>query len=797
MPGVFDHGKVDAVARRFRRRATAAVAAGLAVACAALTAGPALADQVRDQEWWLGALHVRTAWESSKGSGVTVAVLDTGVAPAQPDLAGSVTTGPDYTASGRKAGGPFWGIHGTAVASLIAGHGHGANNADGIIGVAPAAKILSVRVTVESGDPLLANGSIAARLPGAIANGIRYAVGQGAGVIDLPLDPAALTGTTPGGSTAERDAVAYALSKNVVLVAPGGDGGFAGAVNYPAAYPGVISVGAFDQAFTKATFTSRKPYVTLTAAGDGVAAATLPSGYAMLHSTSAASAVVAGIVALIRAQFPTLTPAQVTSALTQSTVFRPKGGRLNGSGYGTADAQGALVAAARINAAVPSQSGSGGAGAAPSSPAVRGQGTSVWAMLQYGALILAGILLLGLFGFILFRGVRRRRARAARLAPLRDITRVPVRAQPDFSAAPPSAAGQFTGSQFAGSQFGGSQFTGSQFAGSQFAGSQFAGSQFAGSKLAGSQPGASPLAGSQPGASPLAGSRPAGSGQFPGAQRAQAPFPGDAALAPFPGDQTAPAPFPGDQTASAPFPGDQAAQAPFPGDQTAPAPFPGDQAAKAPFPGDLAGPAPFPGDQVAQAQLPGGEFPSAAPFPPAPPGNGALGGPASVPARVLPPTPRPSVVRPPRISGRPPWDPAQEPEGELPWAATPPANSAHGLPAGPRRVTPTGGVQPWGPATRRGIGQSGTATGGSPSGTDLDGPAADGPVSESMVPDKMELGGRTPGSMPLPAPQDGRGQSADDEDIDDDGGGPIYVWNPAEVTESFPKLPPSGESGRS
>ncbi len=746
MPEVFDHGKVDAVARRFRRRATAAVAAGLAVACAALMAGPALADQVRDQQWWLGALHVRTAWESSKGSGVTVAVLDTGVAPAQPDLAGSVTTGPDYTASGRKAGGPFWGIHGTAVASLIAGHGHGANKADGIIGVAPAAKILSVRVTVESGDPLLANGSIAAGLPGAIAKGIRYAVAQGVGVIDLPLDPAALAGATPGGSTAERDAVAYALSKNVVLVAPGGDGGFAGAVNYPAAYPGVISVGAFDQAFTKATFSSRKSYVTLTAAGDGVDAAT-PSGYAMLHSTGAASAVVAGMVALIRAQFPTLTPAQVTSALTQSTVFRPRNGRLNGSGYGTADAQAALVAAARINAAVPT-SGSGGAVAAPSSPAVRAQGMSVWAMLQYGALILAGILLLGLFGFIVFGRVRRRRARAARLAPLRDIPRVPVRAQPDFSSTPPSASGQFTGSQFAGSQF----------AGSQFGGSQFAGSQFTGSKLAGSQLGASPLAGS-----------PAAGGQFPGAQRAPAPFPGDAAPAPFPGDQ--------------------AAQAPLPGDQ----------AAKAPFPGDLAAPAPFPGDQVAPAQLPGSEFPGAAPFPPAAPGNGALGGPASPPARVLPPTPRPSVVRPPRISGRPPWDPAQEPEGELPWAATPPANSAHGLPAGPRRVTPTGGVQPWGPATRRGIGQSGTAaTGGNaPGGTDLDGPAVDGPGSESMIPDKMELGGRTPGSMPLPAPQSGRGESAGDDDIDDDGGRPIYVWNPAEVTESFPKLPPSGESGRS
>src|ERR1039457_2160408 len=430
--GVVDHEKVDAAARRLPRRATAAAAAGLAVACVVLTAAPAVADQVRSQEWWLSALHVTTAQESSKGSGVTVAVLDTGVDPTQPDLAGSVTTGPDYTGSGRAAGSPFWGIHGTAIASLIAGHGHGTQNGDGIIGVAPAAKILSVRVTLEGNDPNLTKAGVAAGLPADIAEGIRYAVGHGAQVIDLPLDPAALAATTPGGSTAARDAVAYALSQNVVLVAPGGDGGTGtDTVNYPAAYPSVISVGAFNQSFTKAPFTSRRPYVTLTAAGDGVIAAT-PSGYAMLHSTSAASAVVAGIAALIRAQFPTLSPAQVTSALTQSTVFRPPDGLKNGSGHGTADAQAALLAAAHIDAAVPAHSGSGGAVVAPSSPVVHPRGTGISRTVRYAALGLAALLVLGLLGSLLAGRARRRRARAARLAPLRAVSRVAVRAQPEF-----------------------------------------------------------------------------------------------------------------------------------------------------------------------------------------------------------------------------------------------------------------------------------------------------------------------------------------------------------------------------
>ena len=111
----------------------------------------------------------------------------------------------------------------------------------------------------------------------------------------------------------------------MVLVAPAGDEGTGtNAVNYPAAYHGVIAVGAFDQHFVKAPFTNRQPYVTVTAAGAGVTAANPSSlsandpakAYTQLNSTSAASAMVAGMAALIRAQFPDLTPAQVTRALT-------------------------------------------------------------------------------------------------------------------------------------------------------------------------------------------------------------------------------------------------------------------------------------------------------------------------------------------------------------------------------------------------------------------------------------------------------------------------------------------------
>ena len=413
------------MAQRLRSRATAAVATGLAATCIGVAAAPAFAGTVRDQEWWLTSLHVTQAWLSSRGTGVTVAVLDTGVDPTQPDLAGSVITGRDFTGSGRTAGGPFWGVHGTAMASIIAGHGDGPHHADGIIGVAPQAKILSVRVTLENKDPLLASPTVVAALPTAIARGIRYAVGHGAQVIDLPLDPAAQAGgTTPGGSPAERSAVEAALAKGVVLVAPSGDNG-AGSdtINYPAAYPGVISVGAFSQGFVKAPFTNQQPYATLTAAGNGVIAANGLTGYAKLKSTSAASAVVAGIAALIRSQFPTLTPAQVEQALTSSTAFRHTDGRKDGSGFGTADAAAALLAAANINATPASSASPGTADPTPPAPPkVHVTTKSLWQAVRIPVLGLVALALLALIILISVR-VRQRRALDAQLAPLQAAAR--------------------------------------------------------------------------------------------------------------------------------------------------------------------------------------------------------------------------------------------------------------------------------------------------------------------------------------------------------------------------------------
>jgi subtilisin family serine protease len=104
--------------------AALAMASGIALPLAA--AGSASADQARQrQQWVLSALDVSAAWRMTQGRGVTVAVIDSGVDPSVSDLAGSVSTGPDFTRVNTPQSNPNWGAHGTWMASLIAGHGHG------------------------------------------------------------------------------------------------------------------------------------------------------------------------------------------------------------------------------------------------------------------------------------------------------------------------------------------------------------------------------------------------------------------------------------------------------------------------------------------------------------------------------------------------------------------------------------------------------------------------------------------------------------------------------------------------
>ena len=423
---VLTMGGKDGVPLRFPRPAAALVATAAAAVTVGLSVVPASADQVRQQEWWLSALNVTSAWTASQGSGVTVAVLSDGVDSSHPDLAGAVTTAPAI-AGAPVASGKFFGEQGTPIASLIAGRGDGTGGASGIMGVAPAAHILSVAVTLPQDDGQLFQTSVATGIPAAVAAGIRYAVSHGASVIDLPIDPAqpgsnGLAGDSAaaGGSAAEQSAVSFALAHNVVLVAPAGDDALAtDAPNYPAAYQGVIAVGAFDSAFDKAPWTSRQSYVTLTAAGAGVIAASNTGGYATMNSTSAASAVVAGVVALIRSRYPSLSVAKVRTALTTTTMYHRANGLSNGSGYGALNAAAALGAAATLATSAKEQAGAGAAPLATLGPAAAGRGAvRLSPQIIRAAEISAGVLVLLLLVVAAYAVTGRRRRRRAGAAPV-------------------------------------------------------------------------------------------------------------------------------------------------------------------------------------------------------------------------------------------------------------------------------------------------------------------------------------------------------------------------------------------
>ena len=423
---------------RFPRPAMAIVATGTAVITIGLSAMPASADQVRHSEWWLSSLGVTSAWPATQGSGVTIAVLSDGVNAHQADLASAVTTAP-HLPGAPVASGQYFGEQGTAIASLIAGRGHATGGNSGISGVAPEARILSVPVTLPADDPELAQTSVAAAIPGAIAAGIDYAVKHGATVIDLPIDPGqpgtAGTGgvnAAAGGSAAEQAAVKKALARGVVLVAPAGDNGAgADAVNYPAAYPGVIAVGAFDSAFNKAPWSSRQSYVTLTAAGENVNAASAAGGYQPVNSTSAASAIVAGVAALIRSRYPALSATQVRQAMTSSTMYRRAGGLADGSGYGAVNADKALQAAARL--AIPVAPRAGAKAQPLVAPAAVAAASSTGGITHQilraaevsGALLLALLLLVGGYALTGRRRSRRGPEVAAQWTPRLTQSRYP------------------------------------------------------------------------------------------------------------------------------------------------------------------------------------------------------------------------------------------------------------------------------------------------------------------------------------------------------------------------------------
>ncbi|MFD9984246.1 type VII secretion-associated serine protease mycosin [Streptomyces massasporeus] len=386
--------------RRASRKATALgvlLTAGLVL----LPAATAHADGIRAQQWALDAMHTEQAWQTTKGRGITVAVLDTGVEADHPDLAGNVLPGKDLVRFGAEPGDRAWARHGTAMAGIIAGHGHGPGDADGVLGIAPEAKILPVRVILEDGDPSRAKAR--STRGNALAEGIRWAADHGADVINLSLgDDSASAHPEPG----EDQAVQYALKKGVVVVASAGNGGEKGDhISYPAAYPGVVAATAVDRAGTRASFSTRRWYATVSAPGVDVVIADPDHKYYEGWGTSAAAAFVSGAAALVKAAHPGLAPAQIKSLLEDTARNAPSGGRDDSRGFGFVDPAAAIEAAGRIEpeGLKPASYGAKYFGSGPDADS-SGDDTADWAAPLAGGA--GGVLLVA--AVVLWRGRRTR-----------------------------------------------------------------------------------------------------------------------------------------------------------------------------------------------------------------------------------------------------------------------------------------------------------------------------------------------------------------------------------------------------
>jgi type VII secretion-associated serine protease mycosin len=366
--------------RRPRRGPFRSFAAAVAALFIVLgSAVPARADSIRDDEWWLTTLNVAQAQRITKGAGVTVAVVDSGVNASHPDLRGAILAGRD-TVSGKDGRFDPDG-HGTAMAGLIAARGRGGS---GVLGIAPAAKILPVR---PSNDTMYA------------AEGIRWAATHGAKVINMSFAIA--------GSENLHAAVREAAADDVVLIGAAGNSGDQGnAAEYPVSYPEVLGVGAIDRKGKILSFSQHGPQVDLVAPGVDMPTAGLGDAYRTGFGTSNAAALVSGAAALIRAKHPDLTAAQVVELLTSTATDKGDKGRDDYYGAGELNLVKALTAPApRPLASAPQITDAPVAAPAAASDEDTGGG------IPPLVIVVAGIALLAIAVFVVILAVRRSQAR--------------------------------------------------------------------------------------------------------------------------------------------------------------------------------------------------------------------------------------------------------------------------------------------------------------------------------------------------------------------------------------------------
>ncbi|GAA1753649.1 hypothetical protein GCM10009681_25780 [Luedemannella helvata] len=308
-------------------------------AAAAPTCEPATSYRaVTDVPWPQRRYDYASIARLADGRGVTVAVIDSGVDADHPQLRGRVAAGVDLVDGGN--GQVDCVGHGTAVASVIAAR---PRSGSGLRGLAAGATILPIRVTDrhDSDGDVVGSGLDAK----GVATAVRRAILARVGVINLSL-------STTTDDPALRDAIADAVAADIVVVAAAGNARERGnPTPYPAAYPGVLGVGAIDESGQRVAASQVGSYVDIVAPGAQVIGAQPGGGHAAMSGTSLAAPFVAATAALVRQYRSDLDAAAVARRLLATADPAPGARRAADYGHGVLNPLRALTDVLPVGAA--------------------------------------------------------------------------------------------------------------------------------------------------------------------------------------------------------------------------------------------------------------------------------------------------------------------------------------------------------------------------------------------------------------------------------------------------------------
>ena len=280
----------------------------------------AVNDPYVGSAWHLGKIGAPAAWDTTLGGGVTIAILDSGIDAAHPDLAANIVSGTN-TVAGNNDVSDMCG-HGTAVAGAAAA---AANNAIGVAGVAGAARIMPLRIV----------GTTCSATSSAIASALTYAADRGARIANISYGGVS-------SSAAVLSAANYMKSKGGLVFVSAGNNSAAVTI---APTNAVIVVSATNALDAKASFSNYGSFVSLSAPGEAIWTTSRGATYQAWSGTSFASPVAAGVAALMMAARPTLTNTQIESLLFSSALDLGTAQRDPVFGYGRVDATAAVAAA--------------------------------------------------------------------------------------------------------------------------------------------------------------------------------------------------------------------------------------------------------------------------------------------------------------------------------------------------------------------------------------------------------------------------------------------------------------------